>query len=369
MFAKIAVLALLCGMSSSGHLDISPYHGAAPYDKVIGIYDHPYGGNIYGNGYEKDYDHYHYPKYEYSYGVHDPHTGDQKSQHEERDGDVVKGYYTVADPDGTLRTVHYTADDHNGFNAVVQKDGHQIHPQIYGKVIAEPVVEKVLVEPIYEKVLYDQPLYEKAYKKPFYGYENGPLGNKYGSSRQAVSYMSPLAQDYSCIENRNGLTYLVGVNGKLYFEPPSDMEILTLIAVAAVAQAGVLNYSHGQASSYSSVNLETPKFHQGYATNPIVSHGYSTNKDVDFYAPPKYEFNYGVQDAQSGDHKSQHEVRDGDVVKGSYTVAESDGTIRTVHYTADDHNGFNAVVEKSGHPVHAAPAYGKTILAGPSYHH
>lgn len=92
---------------------------------------------------------------------------------------------------------------------------------------------------------------------------------------------------------------------------------------------------------------------------------------------PKYEFNYGVQDGHTGDHKSQHEIRDGDVVKGSYTVAEPDGTLRTVHYTADDHNGFNAIVEKSGHPVHPAPApapvYAKAIVSpvhtAPAYYH
>lgn len=46
---------------------------------------------------------------------------------------MVKGSYSVADPDGTLRTVHYTADDHNGFNAVVQRQGHAVHPAVYGK--------------------------------------------------------------------------------------------------------------------------------------------------------------------------------------------------------------------------------------------
>lgn len=78
-------------------------------------------------------DYYAHPQYKFSYGVNDPHTGDHKSQHEERDGGIVKGSYTVADPDGTLRTVHYTADDHNGFNAVVSKEGKSQHPQIYAK--------------------------------------------------------------------------------------------------------------------------------------------------------------------------------------------------------------------------------------------
>ncbi|CAK1604421.1 unnamed protein product [Parnassius mnemosyne] len=71
-----------------------------------------------------------YPKYAFNYGVKDPHTGDVKSQQEERDGDVVKGSYSLVEPDGTTRTVHYSADDHNGFNAVVQKSGHAVHPQV-----------------------------------------------------------------------------------------------------------------------------------------------------------------------------------------------------------------------------------------------
>lgn len=73
-----------------------------------------------------------YPKYGFEYNVHDPHTGDYKSQHETRDGDVVKGFYKVAEPDGTYREVHYTSDKHNGFNAVVKKSGHAQHPAVYG---------------------------------------------------------------------------------------------------------------------------------------------------------------------------------------------------------------------------------------------
>lgn len=48
-------------------------------------------------------------------------TGDSKSQHEIRNGDVVRGQYSLTDPDGSRRTVDYTADAHNGFNAIVQR--------------------------------------------------------------------------------------------------------------------------------------------------------------------------------------------------------------------------------------------------------
>lgn len=36
---------------------------------------------------------------------------------------------------------------------------------------------------------------------------------------------------------------------------------------------------------------------------------------------------------------------------GQYSLVEADGSIRTVDYTADKHNGFNAVVHKTA-PVH-----------------
>ncbi|CAG9838989.1 unnamed protein product [Diabrotica balteata] len=127
------------------------------------------------------------------------------------------------------------------------------------------------------------------------------------------------------------------------------VKILSVSAILAAAQAGFLG-GHG-ATSYASNQLSGG---HGYAV-PAAHYGgggYGHDSHQDYYAHPKYQFQYGVQDPHTGDHKSQHEVRDGDVVKGSYTVAEPDGTIRTVHYTADDHNGFNAVVEKSGHAVH-----------------
>lgn len=37
---------------------------------------------------------------------------------------------------------------------------------------------------------------------------------------------------------------------------------------------------------------------------------------------PKYSFNYGVADHHTGDVKSQHETRDGDVVKGRRLFAQ-----------------------------------------------
>ena len=61
-----------------------------------------------------------HPHFHYNYGVSDPTTGDQKSHTETRDGDVVRGRYSFVDSDGSIRTVTYTADSENGFQAVVE---------------------------------------------------------------------------------------------------------------------------------------------------------------------------------------------------------------------------------------------------------
>lgn len=45
----------------------------------------------------------------------DPHTGDKKSQHESRDGHVVKGVYSLHQPDGAVRIVEYHADKKTGW--------------------------------------------------------------------------------------------------------------------------------------------------------------------------------------------------------------------------------------------------------------
>ncbi|XP_061389010.1 cuticle protein 19.8 [Musca vetustissima] len=63
-----------------------------------------------------------HPQYQFAYNVQDTLTGDSKTQEETRDGGVVRGSYSLIEPDGSRRTVNYYADDINGFNAVVQKD-------------------------------------------------------------------------------------------------------------------------------------------------------------------------------------------------------------------------------------------------------
>lgn len=64
---------------------------------------------------------------------------------------VLSGQYSLVEPDGSIRTVDYTADPVHGFNAVVSKIGPSVHAPVHATPIpalqARPVI-RVLPKPI-----------------------------------------------------------------------------------------------------------------------------------------------------------------------------------------------------------------------------
>ncbi|XP_072390368.1 cuticle protein-like [Diabrotica undecimpunctata] len=185
-------------------------------------------------------------------------------------------------------------------------------------------------------------------------------------------------------------------------------KFISFLALVASTQAGILSphhsYSDAPSVSYSSVS--TPEVSYGgpsytkaaapvhYAAAPAIKVAapvsysapvayaapafkvtapvYKVAKQVvaeDYSTPAHYEFGYGVEDPHTGDVKSQHETREGDVVKGSYSLIEADGTKRVVEYTVDAHSGFNAVVhrEPAAHPVKAIAPVAAKIVAPVAY--
>ncbi|CAH2264134.1 jg10301 [Pararge aegeria aegeria] len=126
------------------------------------------------------------PNYSFNYAVNDPHTGDNKAQWETRDGDVVRGAYSLVEPDGNIRIVEYVADSIHGFNAVVKRTRPNVHPvslPAAAPLIAAPVFEPVahiapIATPIYEPLeapivpIEPAPIYE-----PFNPWSYLPIGN------------------------------------------------------------------------------------------------------------------------------------------------------------------------------------------------
>lgn len=56
---------------------------------------------------------------------------------------LFSGQYSLVEPDGSIRTVDYTADPIHGFNAVVSKVGPSLHPQAKVYQPIKPVIQYV----------------------------------------------------------------------------------------------------------------------------------------------------------------------------------------------------------------------------------
>ncbi|XP_055376231.1 histidine-rich glycoprotein-like [Condylostylus longicornis] len=131
------------------------------------------------------------------------------------------------------------------------------------------------------------------------------------------------------------------------------MQLLTIFLVFGLAALTLAGHHHGHASSYASVVKHEEPHHHHHDEHHGHDYGHHGHDDHhDYYSHPSYKFEYGVKDSHTGDNKNQWEHRDGDHVKGAYELHEADGTKRLVEYTADKHNGFNAVVKRIGHAHH-----------------
>ncbi|XP_058975979.1 adult-specific cuticular protein ACP-22-like [Musca domestica] len=149
--------------------------------------------------------------------------------------------------------------------------------------------------------------------------------------------------------------------------------IALLVIGVTLIEAAPHDHGHGKASSYAIVTKHEDS-HGGHHGHGYDDHGYGHHSEYhghvehhghaggygsghhddshDYHSYPEYEFSYGVKDSKTGDVKDQWESRDGDKVKGSYSLKESDGTTRVVNYSSDKKNGFEATVHKIGHAHH-----------------
>lgn len=65
-----------------------------------------------------------HPEYHYGFKIDDDKHHVYTDKKEDRDGHKVTGSYSLLQPDGKIRNVHYTADKHSGFHAEVTYTGH-----------------------------------------------------------------------------------------------------------------------------------------------------------------------------------------------------------------------------------------------------
>ncbi|XP_055587350.1 larval cuticle protein A2B-like [Uranotaenia lowii] len=146
-------------------------------------------------------------------------------------------------------------------------------------------------------------------------------------------------------------------------------KFVALCALMAVAHAAIIS------SPSLSYTASAPQANSAPLTKTFASAALQKKIITDEYdSNAQYEFSYQVSDLKTGDQKFQQESRNGDIVKGVYWLVEPDGTKRTVEYTADSIQGFNAIVNREPlKTVVAQPAFAsysaplsKTILSQPA---
>lgn len=231
--------------------------------------------------------------YDFSYSVHDGHTGDVKQQEESRRGDQVQGSYSLVEPDGNKRVVHYTADDHNGFNAgiylnfnlnwvsldkfliinnkkkinwisVVQRQG-TIHQQPQLTVAhAAPAIQVAHAAPV--AVAHAAPAYQVSHAAPIAVAHASPIVQAapayqvaHASPAYQVAHASPVAVAHAAP----------------IVQAASAYQVSHAAPVAVAHAAPALAYSsHGNAVSHQSISQAAPIIaQQTYAAQPqILSH-------------------------------------------------------------------------------------------------
>ncbi|XP_046426679.1 larval cuticle protein A3A-like [Neodiprion virginianus] len=186
MAFKLIALAALVAAANAGVIAPAPvaYHAAPAYGYAAPI------AKAVVKTIDADYDHN--PQYSYSYDVHDEHTGDVKSQQESRHGDVVEGSYSLIEADGTRRIVHYTADPHNGFNAVVEKEGTPNAHPVVAKYAAPAYPKYAPAVKVAAPVAhaYAAPV-AHAYAAPVAHAYAAPVSHGYAAPAAHVSYSAP----------------------------------------------------------------------------------------------------------------------------------------------------------------------------------
>ncbi|CAD7004609.1 unnamed protein product [Ceratitis capitata] len=118
--------------------------------------------------------------------------------------------------------------------------------------------------------------------------------------------------------------------------------LLLLMTTAPVCQAGSRLLIHAFSGPVTGPEQKI------IVHDALNSGGVGGGARIDFIAKPAYEFAYGVEDAQARLLQNRQETRDGDAVRGSYSVVDPDGNLRVVKYTADHVNGFQAEVTTNG---------------------
>ncbi|KAF7989593.1 hypothetical protein HCN44_008267 [Aphidius gifuensis] len=103
------------------------------------------------------------------------------------------------------------------------------------------------------------------------------------------------------------------------------------------------NQQHDHSSSYKPSQSSGYPSSGGYPQAKNNNNNNNNNNGYNYEPPAKYEFEYMVNDPESGNDFGHKESRDGDVTRGTYYVLLPDGRKQTVNFIADA-NGYRPTI-------------------------
>ncbi|XP_057376374.2 endocuticle structural glycoprotein SgAbd-1-like [Daphnia carinata] len=158
-----------------------------------------------------------------------------------------------------------------------------------------------------------------------------------GISKQRESTPVSISTSTS-LDSENEMTTSIPMKSEESTAAPLTATQADLPSPVPMADSGKLADTVSQAVTQPSVS--TP----AYSTSPS-SLAMSTIPVITIQRDGDYDFEYSVNNQESGDMKSHGEKRLNGVVTGYYSLVDADGMLRKVNYTADA-NGFRATVNR-----------------------
>ncbi|XP_053675348.1 putative uncharacterized protein DDB_G0294196 [Anopheles nili] len=129
-------------------------------------------------------------------------------------------------------------------------------------------------------------------------------------------------------------------NQRAHFQQPQARQYQPQYQPQQIQYVQEQQYQQPQPQPQLKVSKPRPQYAQAGQKQPL-------EEDQEDYDPnPSYQFGFDVKDDEFTNYQNRKETRDGNVIKGSYSVVDSDGFIRTVTYTADPKEGFKAEVSR-----------------------
>nr|XP_040576748.1 extensin-2-like isoform X3 [Lepeophtheirus salmonis] len=182
---------------------------------------------------------------------------------------------------------------------------------------------------------------EPQYNVPEVNNYKAPVFNSYKSPESGYKtpevngYKAPLINSYKSSKPSHESTY--------HTSQPSPSHKDSITSKVKTTKP-ILSSYHGLGNSYN-----TPNHRHGYLASKSNYSPHSKPEAQYHDIVPKYQYQYGVSDA---DHYTDFEVqeeRDGAATTGSYRVNLPDGRIQIVNYRADEY-GYKADIQYEGTP-------------------